>query len=213
RPSAPLRSHPRHRARRPGQSDHAISLVGRRLMILNEIAADQQIGFPILTVLTFLPLVGAAVLWLFQKDEDLIRKSAMAIAGLELFIAVLLMGNFTPNSAQVQFAERTSWIPAIGVGYHLGVDGISVLFIPLMLVGIVLLNLNFHEAAVASRTEPLYSFDFLDLLTVPVPPAKQTLIFFLMFFGFAFKAPIFPFHTWLPTALVEGPIVMSVVLA
>ena len=259
-------------------------------MILNEIAADQQIGFPILTVLTFLPLVGAAVLWLFQKDEDLIRKSAMAVAGLELFIAVLLMGNFTPNSAQVQFAERTSWIPAIGVGYHLGVDGISVLFIPLtafltvlimvyswdterhllkpylmsvlglegtmvgvfasldlilffvfwelmllpsyfliklwgpgaqrqyaalkyilytlsgsvlMLVGIVLLNLNFHEAAVASRTEPLYSFDFLDLLTVPVPPAKQTLIFFLMFF---------PFHTWLPTALVEGPIVMSVVL-
>src|SRR3989454_3790408 len=59
----------------------------------------------------------------------------------------------------------------------------------------------------------LYSFDFLDLLTVPVPPAKQALIFFLMFFGFAFKAPIFPFHTWLPTALVEGPIVMSVVLA
>src|SRR5437660_12286540 len=34
----------------------------------------------------------------------------------------------------------------------------------LMLVGMVLLNLNFHEAAVASRTEPLYSFDFLGLL-------------------------------------------------
>src|SRR5437667_10836794 len=41
------------------------------------------------------------------------------------------MGTFTPNSAQIQFAERTSWIPSIGVGYHLGVDGISVLFIPL----------------------------------------------------------------------------------
>src|SRR5207245_6332105 len=49
----------------------------------------------------------------------------------ELFISVLLMGTFTPNSAQIQFAERTSWIPSIGVGYHLGVDGISVLFIPL----------------------------------------------------------------------------------
>ena len=100
-------------------------------MILDEVAAIQQIGFPILTILTFLPIVGAVVLWLFQKDEDLIRKSALAVAGLELFIAVLLMWNFTPNSAQIQFAERAAWIPAIGVGYHLGVDGISVLFIPL----------------------------------------------------------------------------------
>ena len=269
-------------------------------MILDEVAAIQQIGFPILTILTFLPIVGAVALWLFQKDEDLIRKSALAVAGLELFISVLLMWNFTPNSAQIQFSERADWIPAIGVGYHMGVDGINVLFIPLtafliflimvyswdternllkpylmallglegtivgvfasldlilffffwelmlvpsyfliklwgtgpnrqyaalkyvlytltgsvlMLVGMVLLNLNYHAAAVASHTEPLYSFDFIDLLNVPVPPEKQALIFFLMFFGFAFKAPVFPFHTWLPTALVEGPIVMSVLLA
>src|SRR5207245_6621476 len=106
RPGAPLRSHPRHRARRPSESDHAVPLVGRRLMILNEIAADQQIGFPILTVLTFLPLVGAAVLWLLLEDEDLIRKSAMAVAGLEFFIALLLMASLTQYSAQVQFAER-----------------------------------------------------------------------------------------------------------
>ncbi len=268
-------------------------------MILNEVAALQQIGFPILTLLTFLPIGGAVVIWMF-RDEDFIRKWAMGFAVMELFISILLMWAFTPNSAQIQFAERAAWIPAIGVGYHLGVDGISVLFIPLtafltflimvyswdternllkpylmallglegtmvgvfasldlilffffwelmlvpsyfliklwgtgpnrqyaalkyvlytltgsvlMLVGMVLLNLNYHAAAVASRTEPLYSFDFIDLLNVPVPPEKQALIFFLMFFGFAFKAPVFPFHTWLPTALVEGPIVMSVFLA
>ena len=34
-----------------------------------------------------------------------------------------------------------------------------------------------------------------------------------MFMGFAFKAPVFPFHTWLPDALLEGPIGMAVVLA
>ena len=38
------------------------------------------------------------------------------------------------------------------------------------------------------------------------------LIFWLMFMGFAFKAPVFPFHTWLPDALLEGPIGMAVVL-
>ena len=269
-------------------------------MILNEIGATQQIGVPILSVLIFLPLVGAVVIWLFQKDEDLIRKSALAVAGLEFFISALLLWRFIPNSPVIQFSERAPWIPAIGVGYHLGVDGISVLFIPLtafltvlimiyswdtektmlkpylmallgleatmvgifasldlilffvfwelmllpsyfliklwgtgpqrhyaalkyvlytlsgsvlMLVGIVLLNLNYHAVAVAHRTEPLYSFDFLELLTVPVPLEQQTLIFFLLFFGFAFKAPVFPFHTWLPTALTEGPIAMSVILA
>ncbi len=269
-------------------------------MILTEVPALQQIGFPILTVLTFLPLVGAVVIWLFMNEEDRVRKFALGFAVLELFISVLLMWHFTPNSAQIQFSERASWIPAIGVGYHLGVDGISVLFIPLtafltvllmvyswdteqrllkpflmsllalegtmvgvfasldlilffvfwelmllpsyfliklwgpgpqrqyaalkyvlytlsgsvlMLVGIVLLNLNFHADAMLHRTEPQYSFDFIELLAVSVPPEKQALIFFLMFFGFAFKAPVFPFHTWMPTALVEGPIVMSVVLA
>ncbi len=269
-------------------------------MILNEVFAAEQIGFPILTVLTFLPLLGALIIWLLQSDEDLVRKTSLAIAGLELFISALLLWNFVPHSADIQFAERVPWIPAIGTSYHLGVDGINVLFIPLtafltvlimvyswergkilfkpyfmsllalegtmvgifasldlilffvfwelmlipsyfliklwgpgperhyaalkyvlytltgsvlMLVGIVLLNLNFHADAVMHHTEPLYSFDLLELLNVPVPPAQQTLIFFLLFFGFAFKAPVVPFHTWLPTALVQGPFVVSVILA
>jgi NADH-quinone oxidoreductase subunit M len=50
-------------------------------------------------------------------------------------------------------------------------------------------------------------------LAVPIPLNQQLLIFWLMFMGFAFKAPVFPFHTWLPDALLEGPIGMAVVLA
>jgi NADH-quinone oxidoreductase subunit M len=61
--------------------------------------------------------------------------------------------------------------------------------------------------------DQLYSFDLLELLAVPVPLNQQLLIFWLMFLGFAFKAPVFPFHTWLPDALLEGPIGMAVVLA
>jgi NADH-quinone oxidoreductase subunit M len=82
-----------------------------------------------------------------------------------------------------------------------------------MLVGIALLNINFHQWAILHRTDQVYSFDLLDLLTVPIPVGQQVLIFWLMFMGFAFKAPVFPFHTWLPDALLEGPIGMAVVLA
>jgi NADH-quinone oxidoreductase subunit M len=76
-----------------------------------------------------------------------------------------------------------------------------------MLVGFALLCLNYHDVTNA------YSFDFLELLTVPVPVGQQLLIFWFIFMGLAFKAPVFPFHTWLPDALVQGPIGMSVVLA
>lgn len=82
-----------------------------------------------------------------------------------------------------------------------------------MLVGIVLLDLNYHDWAVARGVEPAYTFDFLQLLTVPISADRQVLIFWLIFLGLAFKAPVFPFHTWLPDALLEGPIGMAVVLA
>jgi NADH-quinone oxidoreductase subunit M len=82
-----------------------------------------------------------------------------------------------------------------------------------LLVGIALLNINFHQWASLHHAEQAYSFDLLELLSVPVPYNQQVLIFWLMFMGFAFKAPLFPFHTWLPDALLEGPIGMAVVLA
>src|SRR5581483_4034517 len=82
-----------------------------------------------------------------------------------------------------------------------------------MLVGIILLNLNYHRWAVIHHIEPSYTFDFLQLLNAPVPLEQQMLIFWLIFLGLAFKAPMFPFHTWLPDALVEGPIGVAVVLS
>ena len=256
-------------------------------------------GFPILSLLIFLPIGGTIILWLIE-DEDLVKKSALAIAGLECFLCAIVLQGFIPDSAAMQFSERVRWIPALGVSYHLAVDGISVLFLLVsttltalivlyswetvrmqakeyymallgleatlvgifvsidlvvffvfwelmlipsyfliklwgtgierqyaalkyvlytllgsvfMLVGIVLLDLNYHEWAATHRIEPSFTFDFLDLLTVPIPVEKQVLIFWLMFMGLAFKAPMVPFHTWLPDALVEGPIGMSVILA
>jgi NADH-quinone oxidoreductase subunit M len=82
-----------------------------------------------------------------------------------------------------------------------------------MLVGIILLDLNYHDWAVIHHVDPPYTFDLLDLLTVPIPLNQQLLIFWLMFLGLAFKAPLFPFHTWLPDALMEGPIGVAVMLA
>lgn len=76
-----------------------------------------------------------------------------------------------------------------------------------MLVGFALLCLNYYDA------RQVYSFDLLELLSVPVPFSQQLLIFWMIFLGLAFKTPVFPFHSWFPDALVQGPIPMSVMLA
>jgi NADH-quinone oxidoreductase subunit M len=256
-------------------------------------------GFPILSLILFLPLLGAILLALIE-EEDLIKNAALGISLLELVLTVVVLLRFVPESAAMQFSERLAWIPPLGISYHLGLDGISVLFVGLtafltvlvvlyswdtvrhqiklyfvallalettmmgifaaldlilffvfwelmlipsyfliklwgggaerqyaalkyvlytllgsvfMLVGIVLLDLNYHDWALVHHIEPAYSFDFLQLLTIPIPVEKQVLIFWLIFMGLAFKAPMFPFHTWLPDALLEGPIGMAVFLA
>ncbi|MEX5218321.1 MAG: NADH-quinone oxidoreductase subunit M [Nitrospira sp.] len=255
--------------------------------------------FPILSYIIFLPLVGGAILWLLE-DEDLIKTAALGVALLELALSVLVLLRFVPESPAMQFSEHARWLPELGIGYHLAVDGISVLFVGLtafltvliviyswdtvrhqvrlylmcllaletttmgifasidlilffvfwelmlipsyfliklwgggtdrhyaalkfvlytllgsvfMLVGIALLNINYHQWAVTHHLERVYSFDLLELLSAPIPLQQQILIFWMIFLGLAFKAPVFPFHTWLPDALVEGPIGMSVVLA
>jgi len=268
-------------------------------MILNEIFASQQIGFPILSVLLFLPLIVVVVLN-FIRDDHLAYQVGLAGALIELLLAGVMAFVFIPEIPDMQFMERGFRIPYLGVGYHLGVDGVSVLFVPvtalltvmvilyaeyaaksdarhyamatlgleatmigafvsldmvlfwlffvlelvpsyflitrwgtgaqrqraareyvvfmitgsaLMLVGIAMLGVNYHNVLLASGQGSGYSFDFLHLLAVPVPEKLQTLIFFLIFFGLAVKAPIFPFHTWMPKVLEEGPIVgMSVFL-
>jgi NADH-quinone oxidoreductase subunit M len=90
-----------------------------------------------------------------------------------------------------------------------------------MLIGFVILYLNHHDSLAAralldaaSKTPEAYaSFDYLDWLATPLSVEKQMGVFALLFFGFAFKVPMFPFHTWLPDAHVEAPTAGSVILA
>ena len=102
-------------------------------------------GFPILSQLLFLPLAGALVLWLLE-EEDLIKNATLAVAAVELFLAMILLVRFVPDSAAMQFAERLQWIPPLGISYHLAVDGISVLFVGLTAFLTLLIVLYYAHA-------------------------------------------------------------------
>ncbi|MDV6265559.1 MULTISPECIES: NADH-quinone oxidoreductase subunit M [Rhodococcus] len=97
-------------------------------------------GFPALTFLWLLPLVGAAVVVALPARMSHIAKSvALAVSLGVLAIGVALAITFDRGGQQFQFVERHSWIPAFGTSYSLGLDGIALVLVLLTAVLVPLL--------------------------------------------------------------------------
>src|SRR6266566_7115443 len=91
-------------------------------------------NFPFLTTLIALPAAGALLLLFVRDDEQhaaLIRNVAFAVSVLVFGETLLLWTRFSPTVAGFQFVERHAWIPAFGITYLIGVDGISLLLLVL----------------------------------------------------------------------------------
>lgn len=81
----------------------------------------------ILSATVFLPILGAAVVMLLPRRDDLLRWAAFVTSLLPLILIGWTFIAFPPREAGFRFVERAPWIPALGVTYQLGVDGISLL--------------------------------------------------------------------------------------
>ncbi|MBI3603137.1 MAG: NADH-quinone oxidoreductase subunit M [Nitrospirae bacterium] len=86
-------------------------------------------GFPWLTAVVFLPLVGA--LLLFFVKETAVRWAALGLTLAELALSFPLWIFFDPSTPRMQFAEQVAWITAPSINYSVGIDGIS---LPLVLL-------------------------------------------------------------------------------
>jgi NADH-quinone oxidoreductase subunit M len=88
------------------------------------------LGLPILSLVTFLPLLGAAIVLLLPASRTgAVRAVAFGVSALTFVASIPLFTMFDPARSGMQFVERTEWIPSLGITYFLGVDGISVLLI------------------------------------------------------------------------------------
>jgi NADH-quinone oxidoreductase subunit M len=93
---------------------------------------QEQIGFPVLSVLTFLPTVAALVMLIAMRGKPQMYKwTALVATGANFILSLVMLGWFDRYTAEMQFIEKVDWIRAIGSSYHMGVDGISVLLIML----------------------------------------------------------------------------------
>ncbi len=254
-------------------------------------------GVPLISLLILSLPIGAALIWLIPGSERS-RWVVLATALVDLVLATLILLGFDAAQSGFQFVETASWIPSLNIHYKVGVDGVSVLFLPLtvllflgvilsswssvrtlprlyytlllllesatlgifvsldtilfflfweltliplyflisfwgtganrryaavkytlfmmaggvpLLFGFVLLAFNHAEIAGATLPGGLV-FDMEALLSQPLPAEMQTFIFLLLLAGFAFKTPIFPFHTWLPVVVMEGPIAVAALM-
>jgi len=259
---------------------------------------------PILSIVAYIPLAGALLLIFFVPKEKTgaIKYLATAVAGLDFLVSLPLWFAFDRTHAGYQFQERGSWIPSLGVEYHFGIDGISLVLILLTtFIGFIAVYSSF--TAITDRQKEYYVlllllqtfmigtfccldfflfYVFWEVMLVPMyfligvwggerrlyaaikfflytlagsvlmllgiialyfynttgflgfkglghpatfsiekltaaaaamPVELQIWIFFALFFSFAIKVPMFPFHTWLPDAHTEAPTAGSVILA
>ena len=99
-----------------------------------------QLNYPILSTLIFLPLAGAFVLFLI-RDEKAAKIWSLFISLVVFALSLPLYFYFDPSTYKYQFAEHSPWIPAFNINYTLGIDGISLFLVLLstMLIPICIL--------------------------------------------------------------------------
>ena len=88
----------------------------------------------LITITTFLPLVGAILLLLLslrgsgdqKAANNLYRYATLAITLVTFLVSLVILARYDSSNAAAQLVEKTAWIGSLGVYYHIGIDGLSI---------------------------------------------------------------------------------------
>ena len=86
---------------------------------------------PWLTLSIFVPIFFGLLVLLVGRDDNPGPARVLSLVGsiAGLLVTIPLYTGFNPDTADMQFVEKTPWIEAFNLNYHLGIDGISVWFV------------------------------------------------------------------------------------
>ncbi len=142
-------------------------------------------GFPLLSLITFLPLAGALIIMTLRGEEAAVaanaRWTALWTSLITFGLSLILWFRFDKTTADFQFVERLDWLPEFGISYAMGVDGISVLFV-LLSTALTPLCILASWESVEKRVRE-YMVAFLVLLTMMVGMfcAMDFILFYIFF--------------------------------
>ncbi len=144
-------------------------------------------GFPILSLLTWLPLAGGLFIMTVRGDEAVVagnaRWAALWTSLIVFAISLVLWVKFDISDPGFQFKESVSWLPEFGVGYRMGVDGISVLFVLLSTALTPICILASWEAITVRVREYMLAFLVLETMMVGMFSAQDFIVFYMFFEG------------------------------
>src|SRR5215218_145360 len=142
--------------------------------------------WPILSVTTFLPLVGALIVYLSRGDDEAARRNSRWIALwttlISFAVSVILVMRFDASNPDFQFVEKANWL-ATGITYHMGVDGIS---LPLVILTTAIMPFCIIASwkAITNRVrEYMMAFLILETLMIGTFSALDLVLFYLFFEG------------------------------
>jgi NADH-quinone oxidoreductase subunit M len=142
---------------------------------------------PILSLVTFLPLVGAAVILLIRGEAEVVarnaRWAALWTSLVTFLLSLTLWFGFDRGSADFQFVEYIEWMPTFGIAYRMGVDGISMMFVLLSTLLTPICVLASWEAITTRVKEYMIAFLVLETLMVGMFCALDLIAFYVFFEG------------------------------
>ncbi|MCF2523809.1 NADH-quinone oxidoreductase subunit M [Bradyrhizobium sp. G127] len=142
--------------------------------------------WPILSVVTFLPVVGAILIYLSRGDDEAARGNARWIALwttiITFAVSIILVLRFDPSNPGFQFVEKAPWL-ANTITYHMGVDGISLPFVILTTALMPFCILASWKSVTKRVREYMMAFLFLETLMIGTFSALDLVLFYLFFEG------------------------------
>jgi NADH-quinone oxidoreductase subunit M len=142
-------------------------------------------SWPILSVVTFLPLAGALFVALQRDDEAGRRNARWAALWTTLItfaISLIVLWRFDPSSPDFQFVEKGPWLGG-SIGYAMGVDGISLPFV-ILTTGLMPISILASWTAIQRRVrEYMIAFLVLEVLMVGTFCALDLVLFYFFFEG------------------------------
>jgi NADH-quinone oxidoreductase subunit M len=139
-----------------------------------------------LSVVTFMPLVGVLIILFVLGDDETAknnaRRAALFTSASTFAVSLLIWFYFDKNNPGFQFVEKYEWLGG-GFSYHMGVDGISMLFVILTTFVTPLAILASWESVQERVKEYMIAFLVLETLMIGVFCALDLLLFYLFFEG------------------------------
>src|SRR6202041_897574 len=145
--------------------------------------------WPLLSLVTFLPLVGAGFIMTPRGHAEIVARNARNIAlstsVIVFLLSIVLWVDFDPSTAAFQFVEKAHWVKLGGfeINYHMGIDGISLFFVLLSTLLTVVCIVASWQSVHAQVREYMIAFLVLETLMVGMFCALDFILFYVFFEG------------------------------